>query len=126
MQDSTTKRILQLEGALVLFMSILLFKDSSYSWWLFAGLFFLPDALLLGYLLSSVVGANLYNLSHSYSIPLLLGALLLRQSPQHLPLVLIWTAHIGFDRMLGYGLKLQKGFRFTHLGVIGKANSVNL
>jgi hypothetical protein len=33
---------------------------------------------------------------------------------------LIWCAHIGFDRALGYGLKSPEGFRFTHLGKIGR------
>lgn len=33
---------------------------------------------------------------------------------------IIWTAHIGFDRMMGYGLKYSAGFGFTHLGVIGR------
>jgi hypothetical protein len=31
---------------------------------------------------------------------------------------LIWFAHIGFDRALGYGLKYGLGFRVTHLGVL--------
>jgi hypothetical protein len=29
-------------------------------------------------------------------------------------------AHIGLDRALGYGLKYNAGFVFTHLGRIGK------
>ena len=33
---------------------------------------------------------------------------------------LIWIAHIGFDRALGYGLKYATGFRDTHLGRIGR------
>ena len=33
---------------------------------------------------------------------------------------LIWTAHIGFDRALGYGLKYPTGFGDTHLGRIGR------
>jgi Domain of unknown function (DUF4260) len=33
---------------------------------------------------------------------------------------LIWLAHIGFDRALGYGLKYEVGFSFTHLGRVGK------
>lgn len=33
---------------------------------------------------------------------------------------LIWSAHIGFDRLLGYGLKMENGFSETHLGKIGK------
>jgi hypothetical protein len=32
---------------------------------------------------------------------------------------LIWFAHIGLDRVLGFGLKFPLGFRVTHLGVIG-------
>ena len=33
---------------------------------------------------------------------------------------MIWLAHIGFDRALGYGLKYATGFGFTHPGRIGK------
>ena len=36
-----------------------------------------------------------------------------------LSLGLIWLAHIGFDRALGYGLKYTQGFRYTHLGRVG-------
>lgn len=31
------------------------------------------------------------------------------------------AAHVGFDRALGYGLKLPTGFKDTHLGRIGRA-----
>ena len=42
--------------------------------------------------------------------------------PLCLQISLIWFAHIGFDRALGYGLKFPLGFRVTHLGVpIGMA-----
>jgi hypothetical protein len=30
---------------------------------------------------------------------------------------LIWIGHIGADRLAGYGLKFETGFRDTHLGV---------
>jgi hypothetical protein len=33
---------------------------------------------------------------------------------------LIWLAHIGMDRSLGYGLKLPTAFQDTHLGRIGR------
>jgi hypothetical protein len=36
----------------------------------------------------------------------------------------IWTAHIGFDRMLGYGLKYPTEFGQTHLGRIGRSRAV--
>jgi len=29
---------------------------------------------------------------------------------------LIWVAHIGADRLLGFGLKYPEGFKPTHLG----------
>jgi hypothetical protein len=40
--------------------------------------------------------------------------------PALLPVAAVWLAHIGFDRALGYGLKLRAGFGFTHLGRIGR------
>ena len=30
-------------------------------------------------------------------------------------IALIWLAHIGVDRLLGYGLKYPTGFKDTHL-----------
>ena len=40
--------------------------------------------------------------------------------PLLLSIAMIWLAHIGVDRALGYGLKYSEGFGFTHLGRIGK------
>ena len=33
-------------------------------------------------------------------------------------IALIWAAHIGVDRVLGYGLKYPTAFRDTHLGPV--------
>jgi hypothetical protein len=41
--------------------------------------------------------------------------------PLALSIAMIWLAHIGMDRALGYGLKYFGGFGFTHLGRIGPA-----
>ena len=41
--------------------------------------------------------------------------------PLILSIAMIWLAHIGIDRALGYGLKYSAGFGFTHLGRIGGA-----
>ena len=30
-------------------------------------------------------------------------------------LTIIWLAHIGFDRVLGYGIKYETAFKDTHL-----------
>jgi hypothetical protein len=35
--------------------------------------------------------------------------------PALLAVALIWIAHIGFDRLLGYGLKYISDFKHTHL-----------
>jgi hypothetical protein len=74
---------------------------------------------LAGYLGGPRVGAAVYNLVHSYAAPLAATLLLLLTgSPLTLPL--IWFAHIGFDRALGYGLKYPSSFHDTHLGRIGR------
>jgi hypothetical protein len=81
---------------------------------------------MLGYLAGPRIGAWLYNLAHSYAVAAIaLGAGLLAQlssGPRGdlLGVGLIWCAHIGLDRALGYGLKSTAAFRVTHLGKIGR------
>ena len=71
---------------------------------------------MLGYVANSRVGAALYNFAHTLIIPgLLLAVAVLSARLQLLPFVLIWTAHIGIDRLLGYGLKYPTHFKDTHL-----------
>ena len=54
--------------------------------------------------------------------PILLMAVgMALSAPLIMSLAMIWLAHIGIDRALGYGLKYAAGFGFTHLGRIGKA-----
>jgi hypothetical protein len=33
---------------------------------------------------------------------------------------IVLFGHASMDRMLGYGLKTSEGFKYTHLGIIGK------
>ena len=47
-------------------------------------------------------------------------------SPLTLSIAMIWLAHIGIDRALGYGLKYFAGFTFTHLGRIGPVSYTHL
>ena len=44
--------------------------------------------------------------------------------PIYISLGLIWFAHIGFDRMMGFGLKYPTRFGDTHLGRIGGVSEV--
>jgi hypothetical protein len=114
--------ILQLEGGAVLAAAAAAFGQLDGSWGLFAGLFLVPDLSMLGYLAGPRIGAACYNAGHSYLGPLLLAAAgAARGETLLLQLAAIWVAHVGFDRMLGYGLKSGAGFGFTHLGRKGKA-----
>jgi hypothetical protein len=118
------KVLLQLEGLGVLALSVTAYAISGFGWAWFALFFLAPDLTMLGYLGGRAFGAAAYNLGHSYLGPmLLLGAGVALHIPLALNVGLIWAAHIGFDRMLGYGLKYSEGFGFTHLGAKGKARA---
>jgi Domain of unknown function (DUF4260) len=121
-RSSSVVALLRLEGLAVALLTAALYARSGASWWLFAALWILPDLSMLGYLISPCRGARVYNAFHTYLLPALLalGALLLHARGPLVPVALIWTNHIGIDRMLGYGLKYAEGFSFTHLGRIGK------
>jgi hypothetical protein len=108
--------LLHLEGAALLLVSIFLYRYTHASWWLFGLLFLSPDLFMLGYVAHARLGAALYNFAHTLSTPcLLLAVAFLLGRSELLPLVMIWTAHIGFDRLLGYGLKYPTHFKDTHL-----------
>lgn len=112
---------LRLEGAAVFALSLFLYFRADGGWAMLILLLLVPDLSMLGYLGGERPGAAVYNLVHSYLLPLLLiGIALLAAQPIVVLCGLIWVAHIGMDRMLGYGLKLETGFRHTHLGSIGR------
>jgi len=110
------KLFLQVEGAAVLILCVFLYHQLHASWQLFAILFLAPDLFMLGYLANVRIGSAVYNFAHTYITPgILLAIAYLTVKPQLFPLALIWTAHIGFDRLLGFGLKYPTHFRDTHL-----------
>jgi hypothetical protein len=115
------KTLLRLEG-LVLFAGMTaLYALWAGPWWLYAVLFFAPDLSFMAYLAGPKIGAGAYNAMHSTVVPMaMLSVGFGFAPPLVLSLALIWLAHIGFDRALGYGLKYQAGFGFTHLGRIGR------
>jgi hypothetical protein len=113
---------LRLEGFASCALSAVLFAHTGSSWWLFAGLWLLPDLSMLGYLANPRVGAFCYNAVHSYALPAgLAGMALLLHRDLPLTVALIWFNHIGLDRALGYGLKYPSAFGATHLGRQGKS-----
>ncbi len=113
--------VLRAEGAAVLAAATATYAAGGWSWAIFALAVLAPDLSMLGYLAGRRAGAALYNAAHSHVGPLavaLAGHLL--GSGEAVAAALAWAAHIGFDRMLGYGLKYADGFGRTHLGRFGR------
>ena len=115
-------RILRAEGAVLLAAALAAYLTAlDQPLWLIPLLLFLPDVLMAGYARSARAGALFYNLAHSYPAPALLGVLALAADARTWQgVALIWFAHIGMDRALGYGLKYDTDFTHTHLGRIGR------
>ena len=115
--------LLRLEGLAVLAAAASAYAFIGGSWLLFALLLLAPDVAMIGYRFGPAVGATAYNAVHAYLAPAALGAIgLALGAPTMQALALIWIAHIGLDRALGYGLKYATGFGDAHLGRIGRAN----
>ena len=109
--------VLRVEGLCAFIAALLTYSRFGAGWGTFALFFLTPDLSFLGYLAGPRLGAAAYNVAHSY-----IGAIsclaigVFYSLPVVLCAGLIWTAHIGFDRALGYGLKYSSGFTHTHLG----------
>ena len=111
--------VLRLEGLMLLGASVALYARLQGEWLVFAELFLVPDLSFVAYLFGPRAGAFAYNAMHSTIGPLMLlsaGVF----APMAAPVALIWLAHVGFDRALGYGLKYPSAFADTHLGRIGR------
>ncbi|MEE2773199.1 MAG: DUF4260 domain-containing protein [Bacteroidota bacterium] len=111
------KSLSKLEETAMFLLGIFAFSRLDYSWWWFAGLFFLPDIGMLGYLWNSKVGAWTYNAFHHKGLAIVIfvcGLALMSAALEIAGIILF--AHGSFDRMLGYGLKYESGFKNTHLG----------
>lgn len=133
MTETTTERaagaatggirtLLRIEGLTLFVGMTVLYWIWAGSWWVYALLFFVPDLSFLAYLAGPRAGATVYNIAHTYMLAVTLSVLgFALAQPLILSIALIWLAHIGIDRALGFGLKYDAGFRFTHLGRIGRS-----
>jgi hypothetical protein len=108
--------LLRAEGAMLLLLSVVLYASIGGQWLAFVLLVLAPDIGMIGYIRDSRLGAATYNLFHSETLPAVLAGLcFIAGATTWLAIALIWLAHIGADRMLGYGLKYPTHFRDTHL-----------
>lgn len=110
------KMLLHIEGLVILSLSLYFYSYNQLSWVLFFVLLLAPDISMLGYVINKKIGAVLYNICHTYSLSIgvvVCGVVLSNQIV--LAIGIIWTAHIGMDRAVGFGLKYPTDFKDTHL-----------
>jgi len=113
--------ILRLEGLAVFAAAVACYAYAGFSWIAFVVFFLVPDLSMLFYFAGPRVGAFGYNLVHTYVLALAATVLgFLTGAPVVEAGGIIWIAHIGGDRALGYGLKYPTAFGDTHLGRIGR------
>jgi hypothetical protein len=108
--------LLRLEGLIVFAACVALYLDADYGLVTLVVLFLTPDLSILPFLAGPRVGSVAYNVVHTYLPGIALGAVgVLFDVGVATQVALIWVAHIGLDRALGYGLKYPSSFRQTHL-----------
>lgn len=120
----TVDRILRVESAAIGVVAIVIWLMIGGPPLLLIPALLAPDLSALGYLAGPRVGAVTYNLVHNWALPALLALVAIGTGEPFfiLPATAI-AAHVGFDRALGYGLKLPTSFHDTHLGRIGRRAS---
>ena len=122
--DPSIRGWLRFEGAAAFIAGLVLFGWLGGPWLLVIPLLLLPDLSMLGYLGGPRLGALTYNAVHTWAPGLALLAAGLVADANLLALAgTILIAHVGMDRLAGYGLKLPTSFHDTHLGRIGKGRT---
>lgn len=115
------KTLLKLEDLGLFGLSVWLFAQLDYSWWLYPALLLSPDLSVLGYLAGPGVGAATYNLVHHRGLAVLtylLGAAIALPAAALAGVIIL--GHSSLYRVFGYGLKYPDSFRHTRLGMIGR------
>lgn len=113
-------RLLKLEELGLFLLSILLFSQLPYAWWVYPLLLLAPDIGMIGYLLGPRVGAITYNTTHHKGLAVVVYAAgVLAAAPVLALIGVIMLGHASIDRVVGYGLKYSDSFQHTHLGWVG-------
>ncbi|RXK48924.1 DUF4260 family protein [Aquirufa rosea] len=120
------RNILKLESLGLFCLSLwAYFQFFPNQWGTFAWLILAPDLSFLAIIISKKLALQAYNLCHHQGL-IALAILWGFYSDQSLLLQIgiIFMCHSTFDRIIGYGLKLES-FEHTHLGWIGKSKFRN-
>jgi Domain of unknown function (DUF4260) len=112
---------LRLEGLAALVAGVAGYRAAGGDWlWLVPALL-LVDLSMVGYLAGPRPGAIVYNVTHTWFTALAVLGLGLVTNVAAVALAgWVLVAHIGGDRLAGYGLKYPTAFGDTHLGRIGR------
>ncbi|UCD60338.1 MAG: DUF4260 domain-containing protein [Flavobacteriaceae bacterium] len=117
------KTQIKLEELAMFIVGYYLFTLLPFSWWWFFVFLLAPDIGMLGYIFGNKAGAISYNILHHKGLAIviyLLGAYFSIPFCEGIGIILF--SHSSLDRALGYGLKYEKGFKYTHLGELGENN----
>ncbi|KAB1193788.1 DUF4260 family protein [Haloferax sp. MBLA0076] len=113
---SGPRMLLRAEGLAVFAASVGAYYALGGPLWLFVVLALAPDVSMVGYLAGARIGSATYNAFHTLVAPVVLAAVgLWHAAPFLVWVALLWAAHIGMDRVVGYGLKYPTEFSDTHL-----------
>jgi len=116
---SAPRLFLHLEGLTLLISVLVLYGNQHFNWWAFVIFLLAPDLSAAFYAINTRIGSIAYNLVHTTIFPLALGLFsFLTGNPLALQIALIWLAHIGMDRAVGYGFKYPSNFKDTHFSRI--------
>lgn len=117
--------LLKLEELMIFIGSVILYSVyTSYAWWIYAILFFLPDISIALYSINNRTGAIAYNLLHHQGVMIALSLVGIYFQIEWLTATgIVFLGHSGFDRIFGYGLKFPDNFKHTHLGWLNQKNT---
>jgi hypothetical protein len=116
------RTLLRAEGLTAFLAATAAYVALSGSPWLYLLLALAPDLSMLGYLAGPRVGSYVYNAAHTYAVPVgVIGLGVWTATPLATFVGLVWVAHVGADRVVGYGLKYPTEFGDTHLGRLAAA-----
>ena len=112
----TVRFWLHLEGAAAFLAGAALYRSLGGDWLWLVPLLLVPDVSIAGYVLGPATGAFIYNVVHNWAIALAMVGLGLWLASTPLEVAgAVLVAHVGMDRLFGYGLKHSTAFKDTHL-----------
>ena len=116
------KIVIRLEELAMVGLSIYTLARYQADWWWYIILVIGPDISMIGYLGGNKTGAFVYNLFHHKGVAVLIIVAGFILSIEWLVMTgIILFGHSSMDRFFGYGLKMEQGFKYTHLGIIGRS-----